>query len=143
MKDKEAGKNGGVAMAFEGQEEARRTRRIRVRLTRDELAYLQACAEKDGSTRFREGGRINLGAFCRKLLLAGICYGDGGQGKYQDSLEYQVRKIGVNINQAARRLSEAYGMEDEAQQLLYEFQKVEALTGKVIDEWGKLWNQQS
>lgn len=81
---------------------------IRVRLTQDEYEYLCRRAEKSRDTRCKNGAR-NLSAFIRKCILDGSGYSEKiNRQKALKNLEYQIRKIGVNINQATKKINSGY-----------------------------------
>lgn len=70
---------------------------------RDRLKY-----PHEVESRYRNG-EINLSAYLRKCLLRGG-YGwmEEAYRKELRELSYQVRKIGVNINQVVRQLNSGY-----------------------------------
>lgn len=81
---------------------------LRIRVSEEEYSDIYQEAEKDMESRYRNG-EINLSAYLRKCLLRGS---DGwmeeAYRKELRELSYQVRKIGVNINQVVRQLNSGY-----------------------------------
>lgn len=63
--------------------------------------------------------------------------------KLQENLVYQVRKIGVNINQAVKRINAGYGRWDDAKLLLDELREVNLQMDQVIKECEKRWGSQN
>lgn len=59
------------------------------------------------------------------------------------SLNYQVRKIGININQITKKINAGYGNPSDAMLLADELREVELLMNKVIEECEKRWQSQS
>lgn len=88
----------------------RKTRHIDIRLTEKDFAILKQQA--DG----------NLSAFCRKLLLQNAV----PQKEERDlkELVYQIRKIGININQVTARMNAGISFLDDGEVLKNELQKV-------------------
>lgn len=124
-------------------ESCRRTINLKVRLTPDEYAHLQAAAEDDDSVRYPKDGRVNYSRFYRKHLLAQTNFKNEELIKLQENLVYQVRKIGVNINQAVKRINAGYGRWDDAKLLLDELREVNLQMDQVIKECEKRWGSQN
>lgn len=78
---------------------------VRVRLSEKEYRFLCQKAQEDPSTCYRSGGK-NLSAYIRKCILNGSGYQiEESCIREIKNLTYQVRKIGVNINQVTRRIN--------------------------------------
>lgn len=92
---------------------------------------------------FRKSGGINYSKFYRKILLSQANHKNEELKKLQEDLVYQVRKIGVNINQVVKRINAGYGRWDDAKLLLDEQHEVELRMDKVIEECEKRWLSQS
>jgi hypothetical protein len=85
-----------------------------LRLTDAEYRHVCEKADGDGETRRRDGSR-NLSAYMRKCVLRESGYRDKAVlEKEIRQLAYQVRKIGVNINQATKRINGGYWNRDVA-----------------------------
>lgn len=83
----------------------KRDREIGLKLTQDEYEYISSLAENDSDTRWKSGKK-NLSAYIRKCLLQSTGYRREGQIKKElDRLTYQIRKIGVNVNQATKKIN--------------------------------------
>lgn len=54
-----------------------------------------------------------------------------------------MRKIGVNINQATKRINAGYGLPSDAYVLKEKLEEVERLFVETMEECGKLWESQS
>lgn len=54
-----------------------------------------------------------------------------------------MRKIGVNINQAVKRINAGYGRWDDAKLLLDELREVNLQMDQVIKECEKRWGSQN
>lgn len=115
---------------------------LKVRVTPEELAHLKKCAEEDGSARLR-GGRVNYSGYYRKHLLSETNYKNEELIRIQKRLAYEMRKIGVNINQATKRINAGYGLPSDAYVLKEKLEEVERLFVETMEECGKLWESQS
>lgn len=115
---------------------------LQIRVTPEELEHLKKCAEEDGSARLR-GGRVNYSSYCRKHLLSETNYKNEELIRIQKRLAYEMRKIGVNINQATKRINAWYGLPSDAYVLKEKLEEVERLFVETMEECGKLWESQS
>lgn len=85
-----------------------RTYVIRVRLSKDEFHVISQKAKEDSNSRCKNGEK-NLSKYIRNCILK-----ESGQRKNNlerelKNIDYQVRKIGVNINQATKKINAGYG----------------------------------
>lgn len=90
---------------------------VRLRVTKEEYDFLTEQAEKNEETNCRSGGK-NLSAYLRKTVLQRSGYQK--DEKFQRELKelvYQIRKIGVNINQATKQLNTEYRTMEAANRL--------------------------
>lgn len=90
---------------------------LRLRVTKEEYDFLTEQAEKDAETNHRNGGR-NLSAYLRRTVLQRSGYrAEETIQKGLKELVYQIRKIGVNINQATKQLNTGYSTMGAADRL--------------------------
>ena len=75
-------------------------RRVTIRFTQDEYDYLMDS---------REDKKTKLSSYVRNIVLSKTGHSDVRIDRQLDALNYQVRKIGVNINQIANKLNADYG----------------------------------
>ncbi len=91
---------------------------IRIRVSEEEYEEIYHEAERDPESRYRNG-EINLSAYLRKCIFRG---GEGWKEevyrKELRDLTYQVRKIGVNINQTVRQLNSGYQSQYAVKELM-------------------------
>ena len=81
----------------------KRLRYIGLKLTQDEYEYLIKKAHEDSSTCWKNGSK-NISAYIRKCVLQATGFKkELWIRKELSDLTYQIRKIGVNINQATRK----------------------------------------
>lgn len=85
---------------------------VGVRLTEEE--YERICKRAKGTSAMQyKNGKINVSGYIRKCALQGGVSNDSSQQKTQNNvknLTYQIRKIGVNVNQATKKINSGYGM---------------------------------
>ena len=82
-------------------------RKITFRVTQKEYTLIDEM--KKTETRFTYGGRWDMSAYIRNLVLSQTGKKDVRVDIELKDLNYQVRKIGVNINQIAHRLNSNIG----------------------------------
>lgn len=126
-----------------GYEMSKRSIVLRIRVSEEEYNDIYREAVKDLESQYRNG-EINLSAYLRKCLLRGK---DGwmeeAYRKELRDLTYQVRKIGVNINQVVRQLNSGYqsqyavkelieGMKDVGKQFEKTQARFQQIDGSVI-----------
>ena len=82
--------------------------RFDLRLTEKEYQLLLAKAENDPETKTKKGEKANTSAYIRKCIF--LQDDDPVSLKKElKTLSYQVRKIGVNINQVVAKINAGYG----------------------------------
>lgn len=81
-------------------------------------------AENDVETKTKKGNKANMSAYIRKCIFL---QGDdpGSLKKELKNLSYQVRKIGVNINQTVAKINSGYGNPYDSYQLQKALEAVE------------------
>ncbi len=83
----------------------KRLRYIGLKLTQDEYEYLIKKAHEDSSTCWKNGSK-NISAYIRKCVLQATGFKkELWIRKELSDLTYQIRKIGVNINQATKKIN--------------------------------------
>lgn len=110
-----------------------------LRLTREEYGHVCKKADEDGETRRRDGAR-NLSAYMRKCVLRESGYRDRAMLERElHQLAFQVRKIGVNVNQATKKINSGYWNRDTVvglrEGLAQVGREMGALTRAVREAW--------
>lgn len=91
---------------------------IRVRVRPQEYEIICKKAEMDEETRCKSGKR-NLSAYLRKCILRDTKYvREETYRKEIRELTYQVRKIGVNINQIVKQMNRGYQSQYAVKELM-------------------------
>lgn len=108
-----------------GENGSERTENVRIRLTSEEKKWLEQQAEASGARKTQKRG-VNLSAYLRFLVLQDSGFRDGATAKYLRDLNYEVNKIGTNINQAVRKINSGFGSYSDICELKDELAAVEA-----------------
>ncbi len=112
---------------------------VNIRLTEEERAHLITCMEMEDKCRFRNG-KYNLSEFMRDRLLDRTGYRSDNLMKLNEDLRYEVRKIGTNINQIARKVNGGLGSSQDLLQLKTYVQNIDSVFKTYIktveDAWG-------
>ena len=112
---------------------------IGLKLTQKEYDYIVQKAQEDRGTRWRSGEK-NLSAYIRKCVL----YSAGFEKeKYiqeeLNSLTYQIRKIGVNINQATKKINSNFYDIETTEQLHHGLREVEERLQMLIEKLEEIY----
>ena len=102
-----------------------RERIVLIRLTDAEYQMLLDMAEKDTGCRNKKG-EINVSKYIRKKLFQFTPVSWNLETEL-NKLSFQIRKIGVNINQAVKKINSGFYQEDDDTFLLAELAEVEKL----------------
>lgn len=94
-----------------------KTRFIGIRISEKDYEALRRKAGKNG----------NLSEYCRNLFLQDADINATAQNESMRELTYQVRKIGININQAVARMNAGISFSDDGELLIQELKKVQQL----------------
>lgn len=81
-----------------------RSENVRVRLLPEEKEHLISQAKKAG-TRYKKSSNINLSEYIRDLLFRESHFSDWELKKLMRDTNYELRKIGVNVNQIAHKIN--------------------------------------
>lgn len=102
----------------------RRTEKIRIRFTPSEAEHL-----RKESVIFHEkkrgGGRENFSEYLREQLLGASNYKNESIQQQLKDLRYELRKIGTNVNQIAKKINGGYGTPNDLEELDEHLKKIE------------------
>lgn len=107
-------------------------RRLEMRLSEREYERLYALAAADPDCLMRRSGKPSLSAYIRKHI---IWSGEDPHDMKRElrSLTYQVRKAGVNINQAVRRINAGLFDGREVEEILASQKRMEGLLFQICN----------
>ena len=103
---------------------------ITLRLSKSEYKNLLSLAEEDPDCTMKKSGKPSLSSYIRKCIFYS---GDHPENLKKElrSLTYQVRKAGININQAVHWINAGYGDSGKVREILENQRKIESLLAKV------------
>lgn len=124
-----------------------------IRFSEEEIHYLSErarayCEEhrkegKEGGAAGQEGRvgeRDNLSAYIRQLLFSQSGYRDEETVKLLRELKYELRKIGTNVNQIARKINGGYvGSSADLMELKGSLARIEEAFAKMKKEVEEPW----
>lgn len=102
-----------------------RTRSYMIRFTEKEYAALRRMAEADPDAR-NQKDQVELSRYIRKCIFSSSGFGRDMEQELRE-LKFQIRKIGVNINQAVHRINAGYAFPDDDTLLLTRLAALEQL----------------
>jgi len=105
-------------------------RRLELRLSEGEYGRLCALAASDPDCLMRRSGKPSLSAYIRKHIIWSGRDPDDMRREVR-SLTYQVRKAGVNINQAVKNINAGLYDHREIRELLAGQQRMEGLLREI------------
>ncbi|MFR0990131.1 MAG: plasmid mobilization relaxosome protein MobC [Anaerobutyricum hallii] len=96
-----------------------------IRLTEKEYELLQHRAANDSETKTKKGSKANTSAYIRKCIFSQE-HDSVSLKKELKNLSYQVRKIGVNINQVVAKINAGYGNQTDIYNLEKALSQIES-----------------
>lgn len=116
----------------------RYTEKIRLRLTQEELEYLKRRFTKENEVCFKDG-KGNFSGFLRALILQNSNYKNINLQNQMKELRYEMRKIGVNINQIAKKINSGFGTQNVLTEVKAELGELKHLLEKYQKEVERAW----
>lgn len=120
----------------------RLTEHVTIRLRPEELEHLKKCSGSFLDAKF-SNGKENFSGYLRTKLLE--------ESKYQNSLlerqvrdvRYELRKIGTNVNQIAKKINSGFGTLNDLQELERYLADIEGIFSEFGKEVDHAWQSQS
>ena len=103
---------------------------ITLRLSKGEYKNLLSLAEEDSDCIMKQSGKPSLSSYIRKCIFYSGDHPENLKKEIQ-SLTYQVRKAGININQAVHWINAGYGDSGKVREILENQRKIEGLLAKI------------
>lgn len=104
-----------------------RTIKIMVRVTEEEMTKIKEMAAAEVS----EGKKMNVSKYIRQKIFSDTVT-EHDLKKAMKDITYQIRKIGVNVNQVAAKVNRSYCTGNDTQTIKIELLRVEDLLSKLI-----------
>ncbi|MBR0342821.1 MAG: plasmid mobilization relaxosome protein MobC [Oscillospiraceae bacterium] len=107
-------------------------RRITLRLSGNEYSSLLSMAAEDPDCLMKKSGRASVSSYIRKCIFYS---GDHPENLREEirNLNYQVRKAGININQAVHRINAGKGSRKDIDTICRNQSRIEGLLSRVLD----------
>lgn len=116
-----------------------RTRSFLIRFTEEEYALLEKLAAEDAEKNSRKEKQKNISAYIRKCIFEPVLEPSSLKKELKET-NYQIRKIGVNINQVAAKVNSGYARSLDIHNMEVYLQLVEKqlhyLTDKIGESYG-------
>lgn len=120
----------------------RYTEKIRIRVTREELEHLKKCSSSFSEARFKSG-RENFSGYLREKLLGESNYKNKNLEQQIKNVAYELRKIGTNVNQVAKKVNSGKGVSSDIEELKQYLEQIEAVFAEVRKEAEHIWQSQN
>lgn len=119
-----------------------RERFVGVKFTAVEYEHVAEMAAADRDTRYKKG-RKNLSAYIRKCVLQQSGFDkELHVRKELNRLTYQIRKIGVNVNQAVKKINSGFYDAETTEKLISGLDQVNLNIDELIDKLEEIKNWQ-
>lgn len=119
-----------------------RSENVKVRLFPEEKEHLTRQAEKAG-TRYKKSSNINLSEYIRDILFRESHYSDWELKKLMRDTNYELRKIGVNVNQIAHKFNGNLGTREDLAALQKYLRSVENQLNRLEEGVERAWQSQN
>ena len=118
-----------------------RTENVKIRFTKAEKAYLKRKAQESKYHRFRNG-HVNFSEYLRESLLENSNYKSASLKRQMLDLQFELRKIGVNVNQIAKKINAGFGTAQDLKKVNDNLQEIQEQMERYLQEVEKLWRSQ-
>ena len=107
-------------------------KRITLRLSGSEYNKLLSMAAEDPACRMKKSGRASVSSYIRKCIFYS---GDHPENLKEEvrSLSYQVRKVGININQAVHQINAGNSSWKDIDAIRRNQSRIEGLLSQILD----------
>lgn len=113
-----------------------RTRSFLIRFTEEEYALLEKLAAEDAEKNSRKEKQKNISAYIRKCIFEPVLEPSSLKKELKET-NYQIRKIGVNINQVAEKVNSGYASSLDIHNMEVYLQLVEKQLHYLMDRIGE------
>ena len=90
-----------------------------------------------------KSGALNLSGYMRDQVLSAAGIRNAALTNSTAKLQYEMRKLGVNVNQIARKLNAGIGTQKDIEILFAKIDQIERLLGQYMDKVDELWRSQN
>ena len=118
-----------------------KTEKIRIRVTPEELEYLKKCS--GSSSVVFKNGRNNFSGYLRSKLLMETNHKNQQLEQRMKELQYELRKIGTNVNQIAKKANGGFGTPNDLVELKNHLERIEKIVEEFQKEVEQIWQSPS
>lgn len=118
-----------------------KTEKIRIRVTPEELEHLKKCS--GSSSVVFKNGRENFSGYLREKLLRETNHKNQQLEQQMRELRYELRKIGTNINQIAKKVNGGFGTPNDLVELKNYMERMEKVMEAFQEEVEHIWQSPS
>lgn len=120
----------------------RYTEIIITRVTKGQLEHLKKCSSCFIDNKFKNG-KENFSEYIREKLLLETNYKNQMLERQMKNLQYELRKIGTNINQVTRKINGEFGTPKDLEELKYHQKQIEKKFDEFKQEVKHIWQSQN
>ncbi len=118
-----------------------KTEKIRIRVTPEELEHLKKCS--GSSSVVFKNGRDNFSGYLRSKLLLETSHKNQQIEQQMKELQYELRKIGTNVNQIAKKVNGGFGTPNDLVELKNYMNRIEKVMEELQKEVENIWQSPS
>lgn len=111
---------------------------IGIRVSEEEYNRLKELAIDTPEGRNRNG-TLNLAGYIRSRVFAAAGIKNTSLISNVKDLNYEIRKLGVNVNQIARKMNSGIGTERDIEVLRIKLERIEQLIAYYTNEVNQIW----
>lgn len=119
-----------------------KTEKIRIRVSEKELEHLKKCSSSSCKAKFKNG-KENFSGYLREKLLQETNHKNEYIEQQMRELRYELRKIGTNINQIAKKVNGGFGTQSDLTELKKHMEQIEKKMDKFEEEVVEIWQSPS
>lgn len=121
---------------------AKKEKFIGIRVSESEYNRLKEIAADTPYGR-HENGTVNLSGYMRNQVFSVAGIRNAALTSNVKELKYEIRKLGVNVNQIARKMNAGIGTERDINVLHKKMGEIEQLLSHYIEQMEEIWQSLS
>ena len=121
---------------------AKKEKFIGIRVSEDEYNRLKEIAVETPSGRHKNG-TVNLSGYMRNQVFSIAGIKNAALASNVKDLKYELRKLGVNVNQIARKMNAGIGTDKDIDSLNKKIDEIEQLLERYIEQTYEIWQSLS
>ena len=121
---------------------AKKEKFIGIRVSEEEYNRLKEIAVDTPYGR-NKNGTVNLSGYMRTQVFSAAGIRNAALASNVKDLKYEIRKVGVNVNQIARKLNAGIGTDRDIDTLFQKLDEIEQLLDHYIAQADEIWRSLS